>query len=62
MKPTDVKSSTYIDFRVENDNKDLKFNVGDHVRISKNKNIFPKGYTPNMSEEVFVIKNRKSDV
>ena len=29
---------------------------GDHVRISKYKNIFSKGYTPNWSEEVFVIK------
>ena len=29
--------------------KDLKFKVGDHVRISKNKNIFAKGYTPNWS-------------
>ena len=34
----------------------LKFKVGDHVRISKYKNIFAKGYTPNCSEEVFVIK------
>ena len=36
--------------------KDPKFNVGDRVRISKYKNIFAKGYTPNWSEEVFVIK------
>ena len=27
--------------------KDPKFNVDDHVRISKYKNIFAKGYTPN---------------
>ena len=37
-------------------NKDTKFKVGDHVRISKYKNIFAKGYKPNWSEEVFVIK------
>ena len=37
--------------------KDLKFKVGDHVRISKYKNIFAKGYTPNLPEEVFVIKS-----
>ena len=33
-----------------------KFKVGDHVRISKYKNIFAKGYMPNWSEEVFVSK------
>ena len=57
MKSTDVNSSTYIDFNKENDKKDTKFEVGDHVGISNNKNFFPKGYTPNWSEEVLVIKN-----
>ena len=33
--------------------KDPKFEVGDHVRVSKYKNIFAKCYTPNWSEEVF---------
>ena len=33
MKPIDVKSSTYIDFGVENNNKDSKVKVGDHLRI-----------------------------
>ena len=40
----------------------LNFKVGDHVRISKHKNIFAKGYTPNWSEEVFVIKETKNTV
>ena len=57
MKPVDVKDNTYIDFKKEVNDKDPKFKVGDHVRISKCKNIFAKGYTPNWSEEVFVIKN-----
>ena len=35
MKPTNVNSSTYIDFNNENNNKYSKFKVGDHVRISK---------------------------
>ena len=39
-----------------------KFKVGDRVRISKYKNIFAKGYTPNWSEEVFVIKKVKNTV
>ena len=33
-------------------------NVGDHVRISKYKNIFAKGHAPNWSEEVFVIEKK----
>ena len=56
MKPVDVKDNKYIDFKKEVNDKDPKFKVGDHVRISKYKNIFAKGYTPNWSEEVFVGK------
>ena len=62
MKPADVKSSTYIDFNKKNNNEDPKFKVGDHVRISKYKNICAKGYVPNWSEEVFVIKKFKNTV
>ena len=43
MKPIDVKYNTYIDFRKVSNDKDPKFKVGDHVRISKYKNIFAKG-------------------
>ena len=46
----------------EVNDKDPKFKVGDHVRISKYKNIFAKGYTPNWSAEVFVIKKVKNTV
>ena len=52
MKPIDVKDNTYINADREINNKDPKSKVGDHVRISKYKNIFAKGYTPNWSEEV----------
>ena len=62
MKPIDVKDNTYIDFGKEVNDKDPKFKVGDHVRISKYKNIFAKGYTPNWSEEIFVIKEIKNKV
>ena len=47
MKPVDVKDNTYIDSIKEVNDKDPRFKVGDHVRISKYKNIFAKGYTPN---------------
>ena len=56
MKPVDVKDNTYVDFKKEVKNKDPKFKVSNHVRISKYKNISAKGYTPNCSEEDFVIK------
>ena len=62
MKPTDVKDNTYTDFCKEVNDNDPKFKVGDHVRISKYKNIFAKGYTPNWSEEIFLIKNIKNTV
>ena len=52
MKPVNVKDNTYIDSVDLHPIKDLKFKVGDHVRISKYKNIFAKGYIPNWSEEV----------
>ena len=60
MKPIDVKDNTYINTDKDTNDKDPKFKVGDRVRISKYKNIFAKGYTPNWSEEVFVIKKVKN--
>ena len=62
MKPVDVKDDTYFDFNKEVNDKGPKFKVGDHVRISKYKNVFPKGYTPNWSEEVFVVSKTKNTV
>ena len=47
MKPAAVKSNTYIDSNKEIDKKDPKFKIGDTVRISKYKNVFPKDSTPN---------------
>ena len=62
MKPIDVKDNTYVDSKKEVNDKDPKFKVGDHVRISKYKNIFAKGYTPNWSEEVFIISKIKNTI
>ena len=56
MKPVDVKLIIYIDSSKEINNKDPKSKIGDIVRISKYKNIFAKGFVPNWSEEVLVIK------
>ena len=62
MKPIYVKLNTYITIGKELNDKDPKFKVGDNVRISNYKNIFAKGYTPNWSEEIFVIKKIKNAV
>ena len=62
MKPVDIKDNTYIDFKKEVNDKNPKFKVGDHVKISKYKNIFAKGYMPNWSEETFIIKKIKNTV
>ena len=59
MKHIDVKGNTYINMGKEVKDKDPKFKVADDVRISKYKNIFAKGYTPNWSEEISVIKEIK---
>ena len=60
IKYFDVKSSIYIDFDKKNNKEGPKFKIGDHVRISKYKNIFAKGYVPNWLEEVLVIKKFKN--
>ena len=62
MKPIEVTDDSYVEYDEDFIKKNPKFKVGDHVRISKNKNIFAKGYTPNWSEEVFVISKIKNTV
>ena len=61
MKPIDFKDNTYINIGKEV-NVYPKFKIGNHVRISIYQNIFAKGYTPNWSEEIFVIKEIKNTV
>ena len=62
MKPIDVTDDFYAEYNEDFNKTDSKFKVSDHVRISKYKNIFAKGYTPNWSEEVFVINKIKNTV
>ena len=54
MKPIDVKNNKRV-YPDEHNEKNSRFKVGDRVRISKFKNIFAKGYTPNWSREIFVV-------
>ena len=62
IKPFNVKSNTCITSSKKINDKDPKFKIGDIFRISKYKNIFVKGYVPNWSEELFVIKRIKNTV
>ena len=62
MKPINVENDSFAEYNEESNEKDPKFKIGDHVRISKCKNIFAKGYTPNRSEEIFFIKKIKNTV
>ena len=62
MKPIDVTDDSFVEYNEDLNERNPKFKVGDHVRISKYKNIFAKGYAPNWSEEVFVINKIKNTV
>ena len=62
MKSIDAKNNTYVNTDKEINGKDPTFKVGDHVRISKYKSNFAKGYAPNWYEEAYVIKKIKNTV
>ena len=66
MKPKDVTSSheeNLVKLLNKSNCKAKKpiFKIGDHVRVSRLKPIFEKGYTPNWSPEIFtVVKVQKT--
>ena len=62
MKPIGVKSGSYAEHDEDSNVTKPKFKVGDHVRISKYKNIFAREYSQNWSEEVFVVSKFKDKV
>ena len=62
MKPIDVTNDSFAKYNEESNKEDPKFKIGDHVKISKYKNIFAKGYAPNWSEEVFIINKINNTV
>ena len=62
MKPIDVISDSFAEYNEDSTEKDPKFKVGDNVRVSKYKKIFARGYTPNWSDEVFVVSQIKNTV
>ena len=61
MKPIDVISHSYDEYKEDSNEKGPKFKVGDR-RISKYKNIVAKRYTQNWSEEAFIITEIKNTV
>ena len=62
MNPIDFTSDSYVECNEDFNKKDPILKFGDHVRISWYKNIFAKGYTPNWSEEAFVVSKIKNTV
>ena len=62
MKPADVGDNSFAEYNAESNEKDPRFKVRDHVSISKFKNVFAKGYTPNWSEEIFAVEKIKNTV
>ena len=62
MKPIDVGDDSFAEYDEKSNEKDTKFKVGNHVRISQYKNVFAKEYAPNWSEEIFVVKKIKNAV
>ena len=62
MKPKDVTNDFFVEYSEETNKKSPKFRVGDNFRISKYKNIFPKVYTPDWIEEVFVVNEKQNTV
>ena len=62
MKSKGVTDSVFAEYSEEFNKKNPKFKVVDYVRISRYKNVFAKGYTPNWSEEIFIVKKIKNTV
>ena len=62
MNPIDVLSDSFAEYNEDPNKKNPKFKVGDHVRISKYKNIFAKGYAPNWLEEIFIVSKVNNTV
>ena len=62
MKLINVTNDSYVKYNENFNEKGPKFKVNDHVRISKYKNIFAKGYVPTWSEEVFIVNETKNTV
>ena len=57
-----VTNDSFAEYNEDSTKRNPKFKLGDHVRISKYKNIFAKGCAPNWSEEVFIINKFKNTV
>ena len=62
MKPINVTNDSFAEYSEDFNKKGPKYKVNNHVRISKYKNIFAKGYVPNWSEEVFIVNEIKNTV
>lgn len=59
IKPADVMLGVYIECGVEHNKSEMKFKVGDVLRIPRYKKIFTQGYNASWSEKVFLISEMK---
>ena len=62
MEPIDVTNDSFAEYNEESNKKSPRFKFGDHVRISKYKSIFAKGYVTNWSEEISIVSKIKNTV
>ena len=62
MKPIDVGDDFFAEYNEGSNEKGPKLKIGDHARISKYKNIFARGNSPNWSEEVFIVERIQNTV
>ena len=62
MKAIDVTSDSFAKYNKDSNKRNPKFKVSDHVKISKYKNLFAKGYAPNWSREIFIVSKIKNTV
>ena len=61
QKPSEVVEGS-VDYSPDKNPTEPKFSPGDIVRITKYKNIFRKGFTPNWTSEQFRVKKRINTV
>ena len=62
MNPIDVTSDSFAEYNEDSNLKNPKCKVGEHVKISKYKNIFAKRYASNWSVEIFIVSKSKNTV
>ena len=53
------KKDIFLNNFLRIDNSEIKLKIGDYVRVALKKELFEKGYTPNWSNEIYIIDSVK---